>query len=103
MTFQVSIPARLTGHHYPRFARFLQQMANRIMVGQARYGDPSEEAGYLRRLKRELRAYERTGNMEHLINVANWAYLESVCPTDPVKFHFDNGVGTVTGRYRADL
>lgn len=63
-------------------------MANRILQGHARYGLPDKKAKYLTRLGLELAAYKKTGNAEHLFNVANYAVLEAEAPEHP-KFHFD--------------
>lgn len=47
------------------------------------------------RLAKELAAYKKTGNMEQLINIANYAILEAMAPENP-RFHFDAGVDSVT-------
>lgn len=77
------------------FAAFLNYMSKRIAGGAARYGPPDREKKYMTRLALELKAYRKTGNMEHLINVANYAWLESVAPENK-RFHFDNMVDSVT-------
>lgn len=71
-----------------RFFDFTQKMASRISMGHLRYGQPMKELKMLTRLRMELKAYRKTGNMEHLINIANYAWLESEVPENP-KFHFD--------------
>lgn len=63
-------------------------MANRIIQGHCRYGSANRRQRYLTRMRKELEAYERTGNMEHLINIANYAHLESYAPENR-KFHYD--------------
>lgn len=72
-----------------RFGVFVQRMANRLIVGLYRYnsGAPLHRFRFLTRLKLELAAYERTGNQEHLINVANYAHLEMEAPEHPTA-HF---------------
>jgi len=77
------------------FQAFLNGMSKRIAQGKARYGDPNRDKKYLDRLLLEAKAYKKTGNMEHLINVANYAWLESVAPQNR-KFHFDNAVDSAT-------
>lgn len=64
------------------FALFAQKMANRLIVGIFRYdkGRPVRQIRYFTRLKAEVRAYERTGNFEYLVNAANYCFLESVAP-----------------------
>lgn len=77
------------------FRIFMQRMLERRFVGQLRYGQPSARQRYLTRLKKELVAYERTGNYEHLVNIANYAALEGIAPQH-YKFHFDPTVLSVT-------
>lgn len=77
------------------YARFLNMMSKRIHQGHARYGPPNVNKQYLKRLQVEIQAYSRTGNMEHLVNVANYCWLESMAPQNP-KFHMDSTVGSVT-------
>ncbi len=78
-----------------RFAEFAQRMANRLAFGEARYGAADARQKYLTRLKLEIKAYERTGNVEHLYNVANYAVLETIAPENR-KFRFDGTVGSAT-------
>ena len=85
------------------FKKFFQAMANRIAVGSCRYGkatgnkDPDRGAQYCSRMTVELAAYKRTGNVEHLYNIANYAYLEFAKPENP-KSHHDPLVDSVTRR-----
>lgn len=80
-----------------QFKKFAQQMANRLIFGVFRYdkGKPRNGAKYLTRLKAELKEYELNGNIEHLINVANYCMLESVAPENP-KSHFKHESRSVT-------
>jgi hypothetical protein len=75
--------------------KFVQRMANRIVFGQVRYGLPDRRHSYLTRMTLELKAYKKTGNAEHLLNIANYCYLENMCPENN-KHHFDNTVDSVT-------
>lgn len=78
------------------FKSFVQKMAYRLVQGAARYGTKvKKEQNYMTRLIMEVKAYKRTGNHEHLLNIANYAILESVAPENP-KYHFDNTVRSVT-------
>lgn len=82
------------------FRAFLQGMANRRVVGALRYEDiPDSRKKYLTRLKKELKAYEKGGNFEQLLNIAVYAFLEGVAPQH-LKFHFDPNAESVT---RAEL
>lgn len=74
---------------------FLKRMANRLMVGAYRYGSPHSRKKYMSRLTEELKAYKRTGNEEHLLNIANYAWLESQAPENK-KFHFDPNAPSAT-------
>lgn len=50
---------------------------------------------YMTRLGLELQAYRRTGNTEHLYNIANYAHLEAYAPENG-KFHYDDKAESVT-------
>lgn len=78
-----------------KFKDFVQKMANRLLQGHPRYGAPHASQLYFNRLKLESEAYEKSGNAEHLYNIANYAVLESIAPQHS-KHHLDNGVGSVT-------
>ena len=77
------------------FNKFIQWMANRLIVGEAQYGPGAKQAKYLTRLKLELKAYDENGNMEHLINIANYCILESCFP-EHENHHHDPNVDSVT-------
>jgi hypothetical protein len=76
------------------FQFFLQRMVNRRYVGKLRYGRIESKQKYLTKLKKELHAYEQTGNAEQLLNIAVYAYLEWYAPENK-KYHFDNTVDSV--------
>jgi hypothetical protein len=83
---------------FPResLVQFFQQQANRLMQGACRYsGLSKDETKYMSRMEKEVKAYRRSGNKEHLLNVANYAYLESQQPENK-KYHFDNTIRSVT-------
>ncbi len=78
------------------FRYFMQQVLNRRCVGALRYGDkPQAKQRYMKRLSLELKAYKETGNIEQLLNIAVYAFLESVAPENK-KSHFDPTVDSVT-------
>jgi len=79
----------------PFLKEFLQKMTNRLGFGEAQYGKAQRRQCYMTRLGKEYAAYKKTGNAEHLYNIANYAYLESIAPENP-KFHEDNTVSSVT-------
>jgi hypothetical protein len=70
-------------------------MLNRLVVGEARYGPWSKKRKAVTRLTKELAAYKKTGNAEHLFNIANYCVLEYIDPEHP-KHHFDPTVDSVT-------
>lgn len=77
---------------FPRqVAEFLQMMVNRLIVGNHQYGAHDPRKTYLKRLLTELDRYHATHNKEHLINVANYALLESLTAT-----HHDPTVDSAT-------
>lgn len=97
MNLPVTIPdsSTLPRAEAASFGLFLQRMANRIAVGFPRYGSPHRRKKYLSRIERELEAYKRSGNGEHLFNIANYAYLESEAP-EHLDYHFNPEVDSVT-------
>ena len=70
-------------------------MGDALFQGRTRYGGPDARQKYLTRLKKELKAYERTGNAVHLRNIANYAHLEDCAPEHP-KYHIDEYIASVT-------
>jgi hypothetical protein len=74
---------------------FFQSQLDRRCVGGLRYGQPNRRQRYMTRMVKELKAYKTTGNHEHLINIANYAFLESYQPENK-KYHFDATVDSVT-------
>lgn len=81
--------------HVEEYRGYLQAMLNRMLVGEMRYGVPKKEKRYMRRLAMELRAYRQQGNFEQLINISNYAYLESMAPENR-KLYFDPAAASVT-------
>ncbi len=78
------------------FRAFLQQVVNRRCVGALRYGDrPKKKQRYMTRLSKELKAYRKDGNIEQLLNIAVYAFLESVAPENP-KIHWNAAADSVT-------
>lgn len=49
------------------------------------------------RMEKELAAYKKSGNLEHLYNLANYAFLESCEPEHPAH-HYDDTVESATRR-----
>ena len=87
ITLQVStkIPKRACGHE-----EFLQMMVNRCIVGYHRYGPfyaigrhSRSDRKPLDRLTECLKKYEKTGNRELLIDIANYAMSEFAVPHHP--------------------
>jgi hypothetical protein len=70
------------------FVAFSNAMIARLTVGWCRYGEPAGYQLYLTRLEKELARYKQTGNREGLMNIANYAFLESLYPEHP-KYHFN--------------
>jgi hypothetical protein len=79
------------------FGTFVQKQANRLIMGGYRYdkGKPLRRAKYLTRLVAEIEEYKLTGNTEHLINAANYCWLESEKPEHP-NSHFKHESKSVT-------
>lgn len=79
----------------PHIEMFFQASANRLMVGHLRYGPHDARKLYVTRLRKELKAYVETGNFEHLVNISNYAFLESLAPQNK-KLHFDTAAASAT-------
>ena len=66
---------------------FITLMRNRCTVGICRYGPILEDPlSFIGRLKTKLIEYERTGNMDLLPDMANYAMFEYVVPQNPKAF-----------------
>ena len=78
---------KLRKRHAP-FLDFVQKMANRLMIGFYRYGPVNKRQNYLKRLKRSIEHYDRTGNTEFLLDAANYCWLEFCAPSHP-DAHFE--------------
>ena len=66
--------------------RFEQLCRNRLVMGWYRgYGSLSEPSptDRLQRIRTELREYQRTGNQECLVDIANFAMAEFSAPQHP--------------------
>jgi histidyl-tRNA synthetase len=77
------------------FHTYLQQMANRVVVGYVRYGYPEKRKCFMSRMLEEAKAYKKKGNKEQTLNVSVYGFLESFAPEHP-HFHFDNKIDSVT-------
>lgn len=88
-------PTRVKLTNRQEIQDFLDAMVKRLAVGHIQYGPPKSEKTYLSRMETELRSYKRSGNREHLFNVANYAILESLAPQHP-KHHWNNYIESVT-------
>ena len=98
MTKEIWVSDKLR-HDWDKFIEFAQQQANRLGFGYPRYEaatrGPSKENKYMTRMELEVRAYRRTGNREHLLNAANYAWLESRAPENK-KHHWNDKVDSAT-------
>jgi len=95
MEMTIHWPEQLTIPNQWAFRLFVQGMANRLIQGHCRYGAPRKTQRYMDRLEKEVKMYRITGNMEHLINIANYCHLESVEPQNP-RFHYDPAAPSAT-------
>ena len=64
----------------PADPKFFQMMLSRLLVGQIRYGKADAIQDYLTRAQKALRDYEHTGNLEFLVDAANYCLLEAHHP-----------------------
>ena len=94
MTVQLWCSDKIKLDSKPLFV-FLQQIINRALQGHCRYGSLNKAQRYMHRLELELKEYKKTGNNEHLLNVAVYCWLESMAPENK-RFHFDATVDSAT-------
>jgi hypothetical protein len=83
---EIRLPIVLQGGIYTVHSKiegFLQRMVNRLAFGYYRYGPPDPRQDYLSRLKRAVERYEETGNLEFLVDAANYCLLETAMPLHP--------------------
>lgn len=70
---------------------FEQLCRNRLILGAFRYGrfeDPEKwKSDLIAGAKKKIAAYEDSGNLEHLVDLANYARLEFIRPSRP-RAHF---------------
>jgi len=88
-------PKKLKSDFAEKLEAFFQLCANRIVQGEARYGQVGPGKDYFVRIEREIRAYKITGNRENLINAANYCSLEFYYPNLPFTY-FDNRAKSAT-------
>ena len=76
------------------FAVIFQIMANRMSVSHFKYGDMADKypdnAKAIDNVRTRLDLYERDGNVEHLIDAANFAAIEHLYPSHP-EAHLESG------------
>jgi hypothetical protein len=87
--------------------QFTEMMDNRMAVSYHKYGPVALNYGTglcnaMENLKKRLDLYERTGNTEYLVDVANFARIEYTYPQHP-SAHFDNlsespGIGKINAK-----
>jgi hypothetical protein len=69
----------------------IQKMANRMAFSQEKYGDMADsyphKVNAMANLKQRIEFYEKTGNIEWLLDAANFAIIEAVHPAH-AKAHF---------------
>lgn len=87
---------------------FVQKMKNRIVVSHYKYGwireSYPEISDAIASLEERLDLYKKTGNLEHLVDVANFAMIEFMRPRHG-NAHFeatdsDKSPGLVGGSYK---
>ena len=97
MELAIWVSEKVKPSPWESFREFVQQQVKRLVQGHFEYGPPCKSKNYMTRLEAEVKAYRRTGNREHLLNAANYCWLESEAPQNR-KYHWDNTVLSVTRR-----
>jgi len=83
---------------------FLQGMINRMTVSFHKYGAVVQaypkDLDAIKSLEARLEEFKKTGNLEYLIDVANFAMIEFMLPRHPDAHHLVEGRSI--GRVRTD-
>lgn len=96
MKLEIWVSDKIGCDRLKEFERFLQDMASCRDQGYCRYGKVNRNKEYMDRLSDELRAYRKRsgGNRAQLLNLAVYAFLESIEPQHK-GFHYDPEAKTV--------
>lgn len=67
---------------------FIAKMRNAMCMSAFKYGDVGSKQGEkaLGRIEDELGAFMEDGNLEHMVNVANWAMMRFMFPVGDEKY-----------------
>lgn len=73
---------------------FIRKMQARMFIGFYRYGDTkryaeSKEYDIVKTIEKYLAFYREDGNLEHIVNIANYCQIEFMYPQHPLA-HFDS-------------
>ena len=85
---------------------FIERMKNSMVVSYYKYGPLRdaypEKINAIESLKVRLAAYERTGNADFLVDVANFALIEATAPRHPKAHYAAQDSSASPGRVNAD-
>lgn len=95
MKRELEILKRTSKRKWFELQRFIRLQAAALIQGEYRYCNYRNPNLFLTRLIKELEAYKKSGNKEHLINVCNYAILESIEPEHP-NHHYNDEVESIT-------
>lgn len=61
---------------------FMKKMCNAMCMSAFKYGDACDVQGAkaLERIQQEIEVFKEDGNLEHMVNVANWAMMRFMFP-----------------------
>ncbi len=86
--------------------QFLKGMTNRMLVSYYKYGPVADayphKLNALRSLQQRLDEYQKTGNLEFLIDAANFAMIEFMHPSLPNAFFKATDSDASPGRIAID-
>jgi hypothetical protein len=82
---KITLPPNVPASEFSQ--TFAQGMADRMAVSFCKYGKVADayphKVDAVESLKKRLARYEETGNTEWLMDVANFAMIEFMCPRHP--------------------
>lgn len=81
---------------------FVQHMKNAMCMSCFKYGNVTNKQGAkaINRIEDELKAFAKDGNLEHMVNVANWAMMRVMFPQGNEQYKGTDVGGSTRKEYK---
>lgn len=81
---------------------FVQQMKNAMCMSYFKYGNVTNKQGAkaINRIEDELKAFAEDCNLEHMVNVANWAMMRVMFPQGNEQYKGTDVEGSTRREYK---